>query len=77
MTSDQTTAKVVWHLTFFHAETDRLVADITVTEEEARAIWLATGHPTELDPFGEHAVEAFLGASAGAAMPDAERSTTR
>lgn len=67
MSSDQsrTTVGVVWHLTFFHPNTDRLVADIIVTEEQARAIWLATGQPTELDPLGEHPVEAFLGASAG------------
>jgi hypothetical protein len=58
--------KVIWHLMFFDPESDALVADITVTEEQARGIWLATGNPTDLDPMmGEYPVKAFLGASGG------------
>lgn len=66
--NSKSTADVIWHLMFFHPETELLIHEIELTEEQASAIWpcvMALPKTQRPDPYGDYRVQGvFIGASA-------------
>jgi hypothetical protein len=66
--NSKSTADVIWRLMFFHPETELLIHEIELTEEQASEIWpcvMALPSTRRPDPYGDYRVQGvFIGASA-------------